>query len=206
MTDADYAGGRDAIIQDGAVVGLKYSDRCEPAVVGDNAFIRSGSVIYADVRLGDHFQCGHNVTIRARTTIGRHVTVGTNSVIEGDVEIGDFVKIESNCFVPTHVLIGSRVFLGPNVVMLNDRYPLRRRDQYRPEGPVLEDNVTVGAAAVLCPGVRIGAGSFIAAGAVVTKDVPPGMLAVGVPARPSPLPEELDEPNMALSWLGHIDE
>ncbi len=206
MPDPYFTGGNGATIQEGATVGLRYSNECGPVALGDNAVIRSGSVIYADVTLGEYFQCGHNVAIRARTTIGRHVTVGTNSVVEGDVEIGDFVKIESNCFIPTHVRIGSRCFLAPNVVMTNDRYPLRRRDEYVPQGPLLEDNVTVGAGVVIVPGVRIGANSFIAAGAVVTKDVPPGSLAIGVPARFSPLPEKLDEPNLALSWRKYLGE
>jgi acetyltransferase-like isoleucine patch superfamily enzyme len=57
---------------------------------------------------------------------------------------------------------------------------------------------------VVLPGVRIGAGSFVAAGAVVTKDVPAGKLVVGVPGKIRPLPEKLREPNMALSWKPHL--
>ncbi len=139
--------------------------------------------------------------IREKTIIGDRVVVGTNGVIEGQCRIGSFVKIESNCFVPTHTKIGDGVFLGPNVVLTNDRYPLRRRSEYKPAGPIVEDDVTIGAGAVICPGVTIGCRSFIAAGAVVTSDVPAGSLVVGVPARSRPLPEYLDEPNMALSWI-----
>jgi acetyltransferase-like isoleucine patch superfamily enzyme len=91
------------------------------------------------------------------------------------------------------------------VTILNDRYPLRLRDQYRPEGCVLEDDVTIGGAAVLLPGVKIGRGSFVAAGAVVTKDVPPGQLVVGVPGMIQPLPEKLREPNIALSWRDYLN-
>jgi len=204
MDDTYFEADGDVVIQPGATVGLRYGDDCEPTRIASPATIRSGSVIYADVTLGEHFQCGHNVTIRAHTMIGRHVVVGTNTVIEGQVEIGDFVKIESNCFIPTHVVIGTRVFIAPNVVMTNDRYPLKQRENYRPAGAVLEDNVTIGAGVVLCPGVRIGCGAFVAAGAVVTKDVPPMTLALGVPARHEALPEHLREPNMALSWRGYL--
>jgi acetyltransferase-like isoleucine patch superfamily enzyme len=134
------------------------------------------------------------------------VTIGTNVVIEGQVTIGSFVKIEAGCFIPTHCRIGNRVFFGPNVTVTNDRFPLRRRDEYRPQGCTVEDNVTVGGGVVLCPGVTLGAGSFVAAGAVVTKDVPAGSLAIGVPARIAPLPDTLREPNMALSWRKYLQD
>ena len=123
-----------------------------------------------------------------------------------DVEIGDFVKIESNCFIPTYTHIGSRVFLGPNVVLTNDKYPLRRRESYRPIGPVIEDNVSLGAGVVILPGVSIGAGSFVSAGAVVTKDVPPMTLVQGNPGTFLPLPDCLRENNTALSWRRYLSE
>jgi acetyltransferase-like isoleucine patch superfamily enzyme len=127
-------------------------------------------------------------------------------VIEGNAKIGDFVKIESNCFIPTHTVIGSRVFFGPNVVLTNDKYPLRQRESYRPMGPVIEGNVTLGAGVIVLPGVTIGEGAFVAAGAVVTKDVPPGMLVRGNPGVCSPLPERLREKNTALNWKKYLDE
>jgi acetyltransferase-like isoleucine patch superfamily enzyme len=132
--------------------------------------------------------------------------VGTNTVIDGHVVFGDFVKIESNSYIPTHVTIGSRVFIGPGVVLTNDRYPLKLRDEYKPEGPIIEDGVTLGGGVVVCPGIIIGKGSFVAAGAVVTKDVPPLSLVKGVPGVSTPLPENLRELNVALSWRGYLDD
>jgi acetyltransferase-like isoleucine patch superfamily enzyme len=201
-----YQAGQDCRLQPGAQVGLRYKEGCRPAVFGAHAVIRSGTVIYGDVTAGDHFQTGHHVLVRAETVMGDHVMLGTNTVIDGQVRLGSFVKIESNCYIPTHCTFGSRVFLGPGVTILNDRYPLRRRASYRPEGCVIEDNVTIGGGVVLLPGVHIGAGSFIAAGAVVTKDVPAGKLVVGVPGRIRPLPEALREPNTAGSWTGYLRE
>lgn len=206
MFEQFYEAGPNCQLQPGAQVGLRYREGCGPAVLGAHAVIRSGTVIYGDVTIGDHFQTGHHVLVRADTVIGDHVMLGTNTVIDGQVRIGSFVKIESNCYIPTHCTFGSRVFLGPGVTILNDRYPLRRRESYRPEGCVIEDNVTVGGGVVLLPGVHIGAGSFIAAGAVVTKDVPGGKLVVGVPGRIRPLPAELQEPNKAGSWKEHLRE
>lgn len=204
MEQAFVEGDGDWQIQPGCIIGMKYRDGCLPLILGRGAVIRAGTIIYGDVRIGDHFQSGHSVMIREKTLIGAHVVVGTHTVIDGQVTIGDFVKIESNCYIPTHVTIGSRVFLGPNVTLANDRYPLKMRDHYVAEGPVLEDGVTLGAGVVVCPGVRVGRDVFAAAGAVITKDVPPETLVMGVPGRFSPLPPRLRERNMALSWRRYL--
>lgn len=183
-----------------AIVGLIVEEGAGPAVLGDGAVIRAGTVIYGDVRCGRRFRTGHHVLVRSRTIAGDDVLVGTASVIDGDVEIGSQVKIETAAYIPTHTRIGSRVFLGPRATLTNDRYPLRRRASYAPEGPTLEDDVTIGAGAILLPGVRIGRGSFVGAGAVVTRDVPPWSLVVGNPGRIRELPDRLREENRALRW------
>ena len=203
---SNFKPGANCIVQENVVAGLAYRDGCGPFETGDNAQLRAGSIIYGDVSAGVNFQTGHNVMIRENTEIGDHVVIGTNTVIDGNVKIGNFVKIESNCYIPTHVEIGTRVFFGPGVTLTNDRYPLKLRDQYKPEGPIIEDDVTLGGGVVLCPGVRIGHGSFVAAGAVVIRDVPPMSLVKGVPGEISELPEKLRETNMALSWRKFMDQ
>lgn len=157
-------------------------------------------MIYGDVQIGSHFRCGHHVLIREFTTIGDHVTVGTGTTIDGQVEIGSYVKLESHVYVPTHTRIGSYVFVGPGAVFTNDRYPLRLRDEYEPCGPIIEDSVTIGAQATVLPGVQIGKGTMVAAGAVVTRDVPAWSLVVGVPGQVTSLPERLRHENWAKSW------
>lgn len=198
--------GKDCLIQENCIVGLKYSSSCQKVVLGENSRIRVGTIIYADCTIGDDFQTGHNVVIREKTLIGDHVVIGTNTVIDGNVEIGDFVKIESNCYIPTHVQIGTRVFFGPNVTLTNDRYPLKMRDDYVPEGPIIEDGVTLCAGVVIVPGVRIGEDSFVAAGAIVTKDVPPRSLVLGAPGVIKPLPKKLQARNVALSWRKYLND
>jgi acetyltransferase-like isoleucine patch superfamily enzyme len=92
-------------------------------------------------------------------------------------------------YVPPYTTIGDHVFVGPRAVLTNDRYPVRTDDDLR--GPTVEDHVSIGANATILPGVTVGERSFVAAGAVVTRDVPPDTLAVGVPAEHEPLPEHL---------------
>lgn len=159
----------------------------EGCIIGTNAIIRPGATIYADVMIGDFFSSGHNIFIREHTVIGSHVSMGTNVIIEGHSIIGDYSNIQSLVYVPTHTTIGSHVFIGPNSVLTNDRYPPHGGDSLA--GPVIEDHASIGANVTVLPGVRIGQGSLVAAGSVVTRDVPARMLAIGSPARLKDLPK-----------------
>ena len=189
MTDA-ICGDR-VTIDDGATVG--YGDFEEPTRIGDDATIRSGSIVYGSVSIGDEFTTGHDVLVREETTIGDDVLVGTKTVIDGRTTIGSHVSLQSNVYVPTETTIGDNVFLGPGAVLTNDEYPIRTEVDL--VGPTIGDGASVAANATILPGVRIGERAFVAAGAVVTDDVPPETLAVGTPARTRPLPEPLEGPN-----------
>lgn len=158
-------------------------------VLGDNALLRPHTTVYDDVRIGCDFQCGHNVLIREGTRISDHVLLGTNTVVDGGCTLGAHVSVQSNVYLPTNTVVGDYVFIGPCAVLTNDRYPIRIREPL--SGPVLERGVSVGANSTILPGVRVGEGSVVAAGAVVTRDVPAWSLAVGVPAVVRELPEEL---------------
>ena len=160
------------------------------ATIGDDAVLRTGTVIYCNVTIGNNFSTGHNVIIREKTTIGNDSAIGSASIIEGTCTIGNNARIQSMVFIPTNTVIGNGVFIGPNTILTNDRYPPTGKPELR--GPVLEDNVTLGANVTVLPGVRVGKGAAVAAGSVVTRDVPPGMLAIGAPARIRPLPPEME--------------
>jgi acetyltransferase-like isoleucine patch superfamily enzyme len=164
-----------------------------PTRIGDRATVRSGSILYGDVTIGDDFTTGHNVLVREETTVGDDVLVGTNTVIDGASEIGSSVSLQTGVYVPQATRISDHVFVGPCAVLTNDPYPLRTEAEL--DGPKLADHVSVGANATLLPGVSVGKGAFVAAGAVVTEDVPAETLAVGAPARHRPLPRELQGEN-----------
>lgn len=114
--------------------------------------------------------------------IGRGCTVHAMVWIGNNVVIGNHCKIQAFTFIPEGVTIGDRVFIGPHVCFTNDRHP--PSDEWTQT--FVEDDVSIGAGAVITPGIRIGAGARIAAGAVVTRDIAPGEHVRGVPARNHP--------------------
>lgn len=172
-------------VEDHSFIGVK---------IGDNAVIRPNTTVYCDVVIGNNLRTGHNALVRERTLVGDSVLIGTNVVIDGNTTIGSHVSIQSNVYIPTGTVIEDSVFLGPCSVLTNDKYPIRVK--YDLKGPVLRKGVSVGANATLLPGVEIGEGAMIAAGALVTRDVPPWKLAVGAPARITDLPEKLKGYNL----------
>jgi acetyltransferase-like isoleucine patch superfamily enzyme len=187
--------GDGTIVEDGVVVGFRYRDDCGPAVIGANGILRTGALIYGDVRIGDFFQTGHYAVIRAKVRIGDYCTIFHHCTIEGIVRLGTGVRIMANTYVPSRTWIGDNVFIGPGVTILNDRIPGRHETPETPRGATIEDDVMIGGGVTLLPGIRIGERSFIAAGAVVTKDVPARSLVQGVPGVIRPLPAALDRPN-----------
>lgn len=158
-------------------------------VIGKNAVLRSGTIIYCDVNIGDQFQSGHNVLIREKTHIGDRVAIGTATVIDGTTTIGSDVSLQSMVYIPTNTRIGNHVFIGPNAVLTNDRYPPTGIGGL--DGPVIKDGAAIGANATIIPGVCIGEGALVAAGAIVTRDVPARMLAIGAPAEIKELPDAM---------------
>ena len=114
-------------------------------------------------------------------TIGENCNIAAFVEIGKDVIIGNDVQIQAFTFIPKGVKIGNNVFIGPNVTFTNDKHP--------PSGgkwwfeTIIKDGASIGAGALIITGITIGEKSFIAAGAVVTKDVDPGTTVMGIPAR-----------------------
>lgn len=188
--------GQHTRIDEDTRIGYNASSSEEETRIGDRARIRSGSTIYGDVRIGDDFRTGHDVIIREGTRIGDETLLGTGTVLDGKCSVGSNVSLQTRCYVPPYSTIHDEVFMGPHAVLTNDEYPVRREEEL--EGPTLHRGVSIGANATILPGIEIGEGSFVAAGAVVTETVPPHTLAVGVPARNRPLPKPLQGRNQLV--------
>lgn len=153
-----------------------------PLEIGDEAIIRSGSVIYGNVKIGHHFRTGHHVLIRENTTIGDNVLIGTNSIVDGNCVIGDHVNIQSNVYVTWGMQIEDGVFMGPFSVTTNDKIP-PSSDRSLLEASILRKKCAIGAGVIILPGIEIGENSLIGAGSVVTRNIPGNVIAYGNPCR-----------------------
>ncbi|MFO8101147.1 MAG: DapH/DapD/GlmU-related protein [Dehalococcoidia bacterium] len=169
--------GKGTIIGDNVILGNRDDGTI---TIGEDSVIRSGSVIYSGVRTGRNFRTGHNVLIREETGIGDSVLVGTNSVIDGHCSIGNNVSIQTNVYVTMNTVIEDNVFMGPCSVTTNDKYMEYGAEL---EGPTIKNGARVGANSTILPGITVGEKAVIGSGAVVTRDVVPGTIVAGNPAR-----------------------
>jgi len=181
------------LVADSSVV-TGYSPRrtaSDAGRIGPDARLRSGTVIYAGSTIGAGFETGHNVVIREDVRIGDGVCIWSNSVVDYGCVVGNRVKIHANCYVAQFTELEDDVFLAPGVTIANDLYPGNGRSADAMAGPLIRAGAQVGVNATVLPYVTIGAGAIIGAGAVVTRDVPEGMVAFGNPAVPvSGVPDE----------------
>lgn len=152
---------------------INHSD----AQIHDLADIAHGAKIGAGTRVWQY------VVILGGAQIGADCNICAHVLIEGDVQVGDNVTVKSGVQLWDGMRIGNNVFIGPNATFSNDRHPRSGERDFRCEGNVLGDGCSIGAGAVLLPGVAVGAGAMVGAGSVVTKDVPAGAVVVGNPAR-----------------------
>lgn len=152
-------------------------------ILGARAVLRSHTVIYAGNLIGDDFQTGHGVLVRESSTIGHHVSIGSHSIVEHHVSIGSNVRLHSGVFVPEFSVLEDDCWLGPHVVVTNARYPRSARAKEQLRGAHIGRGAKIGANVTLLPGIVIGESALVGAGAVVTRDVPPGAVVAGNPAR-----------------------
>jgi len=174
--------GEGAVIDDSALLGYRTGRRVQvvQTVIGARARIRSNTVIYTNVQIGEDLETGHGVVVREENVIGDHFNIWNNSVIDYGCHIGHGVKIHNNVYVAQFTVIEDDVFIAPGASFANDPHPLCTACM---EGPTIRRGARIGVNATLLPGVVIGENALVGAGAVVTKDVPPRAVVVGNPAR-----------------------
>lgn len=185
--------GEGTVLEPGVIVGLpprgaRPGER--PTHIGPGGRVRSGTVIYAGVTIGARLNTGHGAMVREDNVLGDDCSVGTHAVLEPGNRVGDGARIHSQCFLE-HVTLGRRVFLGPGVVFTDDPHPACPRYLECVLGATVEDDVSIGGNATILPGLTIGMGSLVGAGSVVTRDVAPGAVVAGNPARLVKKVEEL---------------
>ena len=152
-------------------------------MLGGGSHLRSGTVLYDGSRIGPGLETGHHVVIREDCVLGEHVSIWSNAVIDYGCRIGDRVKIHANCYVAQFTEILEDAFLAPGVTIANDLYPGQAGSADVMSGPWIGPGAQLGVNVTVLPFVRIGEGCLIGAGSVVTRDIAPGLVAFGNPAR-----------------------
>jgi acetyltransferase-like isoleucine patch superfamily enzyme len=193
------------VIEEGVVLGKRPKLRAGSSaagatgelVIGADVKICCGAVVYAGAQIGDGAIIGDQAQVRERAVVGAGSVVGRGSSVDFDATVGERVLIQTGVYVTGGSIVEDDVFIGPGVVTTNDS-AMGRHPRGEPlQGPVLRRACRVGGGVVLAPGIEIGEEAFIAAGAVVTKDVPPRAVVMGVPGR---VVREVAEADLIERW------
>jgi len=181
-------------IFEGAVIGRppkgtkatqrKVVSEFKPTRIGRFSVVSPHVVIYTDTEIGEATLIGDGASIREGCRVGKNCVISRNVTVNYDTVIGDNTKIMDGTHITGNMRIGDNVFISLMVSTANDNNLGKAGyDAESVKGPIIENDVGIGAGANILPGVRVGAGSIVAAGAVVTRDVPPKKLVMGTPAR-----------------------
>jgi acetyltransferase-like isoleucine patch superfamily enzyme len=184
--------GERCIVEDGAVLGKRPRLRAGssaagaelgPLVLESDVTVCAGAVVYAGARVAASAIIGDQAQVRERVRIGPGSVVGRASSVDFDAIVGARVLIQTGVYLTGRSVVEDDVFLGPGVVTTND-HTMGRHARGEPlQGPTFRRACRVGGGAVVVPGVVIGEEAFVAAGALVTRDVGDREVVLGVPAR-----------------------
>jgi UDP-2-acetamido-3-amino-2,3-dideoxy-glucuronate N-acetyltransferase len=152
-------------------------------ILEKGVMVGCGAVVFAGARIGERAIIGDQAHVREGATVGPETVIGRASAIGNAARLGARVRVQTNVWLTSYSVVEDDVFIGPGVVTTNDDAMARGGPGYELEGPTLRRACRVGGGVVLAPGVEIGEEAFVAAGAVVTKNVPARTLVMGVPAR-----------------------
>ncbi len=161
----------------------------------------AGAVVFAGASVGEGSILGDQSYVRERSRIGPASVIGRGSVVDNDVQVGARVRVQTGVYLTAFTLVEDDVFVGPGALTTNDHTMARHGsggDSGSPlRGATLRRACRIGGGVVLTPGIEIGEEAFVAAGAVVTRDVPPRGVSMGVPAR---VVREVGEQDLLERW------
>lgn len=197
--------GAGCAIEDHAVLGkrprLSPHSRASGTVrglrIGAGASVGTGAVLFAGADIGERAIVGDQAFVRERSTVGAGSVIGQGSALDNDVLVGARARVQSRVYLTAFTVVEDDVFVGPGALTTNDHTMARHDSQSPLRGPTLRRACRIGGGAVILPGVEVGAEAFVAAGALVTRDVPARAVVMGVPAR---VVREVPEEDLLERW------
>ena len=192
VVHADVEIGERCVIEEAAVLGKRPRLRAGSSaggktagklVIDSAATVCCGAVVYAGARVGTGVIIGDQAQVRERAVIGANSVVGRGSAIDFDAHVGERVLMQTGVYVTAGTVVEDDVFIGPGAITTNDDTMGRHPRGEPPQGTVLRRACRIGGGAVIVPGIEIGEEAFVAAGAVVTRDVPARAVVMGVPGQ-----------------------
>jgi acetyltransferase-like isoleucine patch superfamily enzyme len=171
--------------EQGYAVGRIYPGAGVETVIGEGVVIRAGAIIYGGTRVGPETVIGHHSLLRSAVTVGADSQLGHNLTVERASKLGAQVRCSPSSHITSSCVLADRVFLGAGVRTVNDNELTWRDPDREPHlaPPRFEAGAKVGSGSVILAGVTVGEAALVGAGSVVTRDVPAGAVAYGVPAR-----------------------
>jgi len=168
--------------------------------------IRQFCDIHGTAEIGEGTEIWNYVSVCAGAKLGTSVVVGSSCWIGKGTVIGNNSRLQTGVFLPNNSILGENVFCGPHVIATDDKYPRVGNHDYNAQPPNLKSNCSLGASAVILPGITVGEFAVVGAGAVVTHDVEPHTIVVGSPAIPISAMQSPSDREMLKRWYQTIQE
>jgi len=163
---------------------FKDEEKLSPSKISSQCLIGASTIIYAGATIGEKTLIADSATIRENVSIGEKTIIGRGTTIENFCSVGSNCKIQTNVYLTAYSEVEDYVFIAPCVTTSNDNYAARSKERFgKFKGVTVKKGGRIGAGAVVLPGKTIYEDGFVAAGALVTKDVERGKIVAGSPAK-----------------------
>jgi acetyltransferase-like isoleucine patch superfamily enzyme len=206
--------GNSVVIQDFSVIGkqplrskrsiFKTDKAYTPAAIGDECLIGAHTVVYTGTGIANNVLIADSAQVREDVKVGEYTIIGRCCTVENLTTIGRKCKLETNCYITAYSVIEDFCFIAPGVITTNDNYLGRTEERFkRFKGVTVRRGGRIGGGAVILPGLEIGEDAIIAAGSVVTRNVPAKQIFAGVPAkyfRDTPEDQLLENQDRSKGW------
>jgi len=159
-------------------------EKLPPLIIGNNANIGSCVVLYCGTKIGENVLIADLASIREKCSIGNFVIIGRGVFIENQCSVGDYTKFQAEAYLTALSTVEDNVFIAPCVCTSNDNYMARTKERFKHrKGAIIRSKARLGVCSVLLPGIEVGEEAVVAAGSVVTRNVPEGKVVMGAPAK-----------------------